>query len=597
MPEIRRSALLALAATLVAAPLSAQDTARVRSLTTRAKLDQDSITKISTSPRVDRIAARARARQDSILVAAQIVAVTPPAPPPVIPPVIPPPPAPDTTTTTTATMVGTAAVAELPRATVDVTYPAASRSVKVCPNACSLQAAIDAAAPGDELLLAPGATYPGNFTLPNKGSSTAWIVIRTDTSLVLSGTRMTPTLAASNRLARVISASATSGPVLATDLGAHHYRLTGVEIALGDAVTTFGALVRFGTDGPDQTTTTTAHHLILDRVYLHANPTTDTARCVALNSATSAVIDSWLAECHTRQGDAQAVATWNGPGPLLIQNNHLEASHEVLNFGGGTFTVLNGSPSDVTIRGNHITRPVAWKGVWPVKNLLESKHVKRMLIEGNVFENNWRDAQEGFAILLKAEDQYGDNAWTTTQDVTIRYNRIRNVGSVFNFAGKYSDSDTRPSVYSARITAHDNVIDGVAISPYSADGIQLQALNGLQDGAIFHNTVLTTGLVQKFLSMDGSQKQRLVVHSNVFINGQYGISTNVGSGATGWAASVSGGLWAKNVVIGGDCSALPAGTICSPALPATLPLGYDGRAIGADLARVTAATKDAVVAP
>ncbi len=37
------------------------------------------------------------------------------------------------------------------------------------------QTAINNALPGDEVLLAPGATYSGQFTLPNKGSNTNWI--------------------------------------------------------------------------------------------------------------------------------------------------------------------------------------------------------------------------------------------------------------------------------------------------------------------------------------------------------------------------------------------------------------------------------------
>jgi len=44
----------------------------------------------------------------------------------------------------------------------------------------TVRAALDAAQPGDELLLAPGATWNGTFTLTDKGSSTAWITVRTD---------------------------------------------------------------------------------------------------------------------------------------------------------------------------------------------------------------------------------------------------------------------------------------------------------------------------------------------------------------------------------------------------------------------------------
>src|SRR5687768_13253270 len=51
---------------------------------------------------------------------------------------------------------GSAAAAELPRASVNTAYPTANRQVRV-PAGGNLQAAIDAAQAGDELLLAPGA--------------------------------------------------------------------------------------------------------------------------------------------------------------------------------------------------------------------------------------------------------------------------------------------------------------------------------------------------------------------------------------------------------------------------------------------------------
>src|SRR4051812_43875882 len=65
-----------------------------------------------------------------------------------------------------------AAPAELPRATVATRYPSGGRSVRVGANA-NLQAAIDAARPGDVLLLPPGATYVGNFVLRDKGAAPA----------------------------------------------------------------------------------------------------------------------------------------------------------------------------------------------------------------------------------------------------------------------------------------------------------------------------------------------------------------------------------------------------------------------------------------
>ena len=90
-------------------------------------------------------------------------------------------PAPSVPTGASGGSYGSATAAELPRVTVNTAYPAAARQIRV-PAGANLQAAIDAAQAGDELLLAPGAVYSGNFYLRNKGALNGWITIRTDVS-------------------------------------------------------------------------------------------------------------------------------------------------------------------------------------------------------------------------------------------------------------------------------------------------------------------------------------------------------------------------------------------------------------------------------
>ena len=77
-----------------------------------------------------------------------------------------------------------------------------------------------------------------------------------------------------------------------------------------------------------------------------------------------------------------------------------------------------------------------------------------LLIEGNVIENNWSDAQTGFAFVLKSENQDGTAPWSTSSDVTVRYNHIRNTGSVFNMSGRGSNPPrtSRPRASSSRTT-------------------------------------------------------------------------------------------------------------------------------------------------
>lgn len=511
------------------------------------------------------------------------------------------------------------APAELPRVTVTTTYPAGGRTVRVGANA-NLQSALDAARPGDVLLLPPGATYVGNFTLRNKGQTPSgapaggWIVVRTDVpdaALGAAGTRMTPSRAASLRLARIMSPS--YEPAVGTEAGAHHWRFTGLEVGATPAVREMNTLVRFGTGRDEQRTLASVpHHLVVDRSYLHGSPTLDLRRCLTFNSATSAVVDSWLTECHSNNSDSQAVLGYNGGGPFKIENNYLAAGHEVVLFGGGDPAIIEMLPSDIEVRHNHITRPLAWRKKWQVKNLFETKNVRRLLVEGNVLENNWSDAQVGFAFVMKSENQDGTAPWSTSSDITLRYNRIRNTGSVFNFAGVGSGAKVVPA---ARFLVTHNIAEGVNVGPYNGDGIAFQLLDGVSDVVISHNTIINQNVPASGVVFDGLPVKGLVMHSNLFQGGPYGVhGGGAGTGNGALKRYAPGGVFKRNVIVGGDCSAYPGETFCPSRMTeagfvnalkgdfragvgALRNRGLDGGDIGADIDRVEAATRGAIVAP
>jgi hypothetical protein len=485
-----------------------------------------------------------------------------------------------------------------------------SRQVRV-PAGTSLQAAINAAQPGDELLLAPGATYTSEFVLPIKGANTAWIVIRTEVSeaaLGAPGTRMTPSRARSLNLARIVTN--TNQAAISTALGANHYRLTGVEITATGTQDVY-ALVDFGKNDGSQTLATMAHNLVLDRSYVHGLGHLHLRRCVSLNSATAAVVDSWLGECHSNQGDSQAISGINGPGPFLIQNSMLEGGHMAFMFGGGDPSITGLVPSDITIRGNHLYRPAAWKGVWGTKTIAETKNARRVLIEGNVIENVWADGQVGFALLFKSTNQDGGCTWCTTSDVTFRYNRVRNVAALFNIAAM----PDRPALPAARFTIHDNLADAVNVRPFLGPGITLQVLGDVADLVFVHNTTIApTG--NSATMFDGRPNTRLVMHSNVFTNGQYGIfGSGKGIGLPMLQFYAPKAIFERNVIVGADCGVYPPTTSCPTKLTDVgftkllagdyrmsaesgyRRRGFDGRDIGADIDRVAELTRRATVDP
>ena len=465
--------------------------------------------------------------------------------------------------------------AELPRVYLDTRYVAAVRTVSV-PAGADLQAAINAAQPGDELVLAAGATYTGNFVLPLKAGA-GWITIRSGGTLPAEGTRVTPSSAAS--FAKIVSPNALSA--IRTAPGARRYRLMGLEVTYAPTVTQAYTLVALGDASSAQNSLDKVPaDLIVDRSYVHGHSNVGFQRCIGLNSAASAVVDSWISECHMKGFDSQAIWGSNGPGPFKIVNNHLAGAGENVMFGGSDAYSPDLAPRDIEIRRNHFFKPLSWQGVWTIKNLFEIKSAQRILIEGNVFENNWLDGQTGQAIVLKGDP--GLNA--RTEDITFRYNIIRN-----SLSGVTLHPNPNGGLPMVRVYMGHNVWEKMGkASGFSGGARMWQLLGALTDATIEHNT--STGGWGNQVVAEGSGKQRVIFRANKIDAGDYGFGNfdmlpatagNVGSGS--WLAPAAfnhGAVAEANCIASTDGSAPAA---CSNA--------------GADRARVDAATVGVVVQP
>src|SRR5687767_11328930 len=99
----------------------------------------------------------------------------------------------------------------------------AAAETRRVPAGGNLQTALDAAQPGDTVLLAAGATFTGNFVLRKK-TGDGFVTVQTEideAGPLAPGTRVTPAAAA--KLARLQSPN--SSPALQTAAYAHHWRI------------------------------------------------------------------------------------------------------------------------------------------------------------------------------------------------------------------------------------------------------------------------------------------------------------------------------------------------------------------------------------
>jgi PKD repeat protein len=496
---------------------------------------------------------------------------------------------------------------ELPRAYVNTTYTAPTGAVITLPTGGNLQTALNSANPGDVIMVKSGATFTGNFTLPNKPGS-GWITVRTsspDSALPPVGTRVLPSYAPA--MAKLVTPN--TQPVIKTAQGAHHFRFIGIEFGVASTVTTNYGIVSFG-NGDESLTSQMPHDLILDRCYLHGNATGDVSRAVALNCANSAVIDSYISAIHGAGFDTQAIAAWNSPGPLKIVNNYLEGAGENVLFGGADPRMFELVVSDLEIRRNHCAKPLSWNPSdpsylgqhWTVKNLFELKNAQRVLVEGNLFENNWTDAQNGTAILFTPRNQDGTAPWSVVQDVTFRRNIVRNVGGAMTVLGT---DDERPSQQTKRILIADNLFERVGGSGLNGNGHMLTVLNGVAGVKFDHNTVFKSW---NALTTEGAQTTGFVYSNNILSAGDYGFfGGGVGEGAACLQTYFPSGALTKNVFTGRESYMYPAinyfpATISAVGfvdlaggncrLAASSPYknaGTDGKDLGADIDAIEAA--------
>ncbi len=436
--------------------------------------------------------------------------------------------------------------------------PTGGGTVTVLPGQ-DLQAAIDAARPGDTILLQPGGVYAGGLILPARDGSD-YITIRSaasDSVLPPAGTRITPAYA--GQLPKIVGGTA-GLPAMMTDLGAHHWRLQLLELV---DTWPYGDILALGDGSYAQNSlSTVAHDLVVDRVYVHGVSGQEQKRGIALNSATTTIRDSYIADIRLTNGDAQAIAGWNGPGPFLITNNYLEATGENFLLGGSDPPIDGLVPSDVTFTRNTVTKRASWRSQgYAVKNLIEFKNAQRVTIDGNVIEYNWSGGQSGHAIMLTPRNQDGGAPWSIVQGITITNNVIRHVSGVLNVLG----TDYRfPSQPLSDVVFRNNLVVDLSAANWGGAG-QLLLTSGGRNLTLDHNTVFTDGT--SVVYADGAPVSGFTFTNNIIPDNSWAVmGAGTSEGTNTLNTFFPNGTFLRNVVVAGQTSLYPTGNF----FPATV---------------------------
>jgi Big-like domain-containing protein len=321
-----------------------------------------------------------------------------------------------------------------------------------------LQAALNAAQPGDEVVLQAGARFSGAFRLPAKPAGPP-ITVRS--SAALPSRRLTPSDAA---LLPTLVSGTVEAALTATSVA--NWRLDGLRFesnSLGQ-----GTIIAL----QDVT------NITLDRLLI-VGGAQGQKRAIMGNGRQITLTRSHIANIWTAGQDSQAFCAWDGAGPYTITDNYLEAASENVMFGGADSAAANRIPSDILVENNHFSKRLEWKGQpRVVKNLFELKAARRVTVRNNLFEHNWTDGQSGTAIVFTVRNQDGTAPWSVVEDVLFERNTIRDTEGVFNILGY---DDLKPSGRTTRITLRHNIATG--------SGVFLMAGGEVGVVTIDHNTI------------------------------------------------------------------------------------------------------------
>jgi len=433
-------------------------------------------------------------------------------------------------------------IAELPKScyytALDGT-PSPGKQIRVAAKS-DLATAIDGAKCGDTLFLPAGASFDVRVLPAKKCDDQHYITVRTDTpdsKLPPEGTRISPAWGGATSLpGRPPFAQPSGGPakLLATLVTR---RPEGVSV--GDHIRFIGIEWTTPPDANIGRIAATEHsdHIIFDRNWVHPADGSEVGHGIGIihGSHSIAIINSYISgvNCIARTGkctDATAVGGGSGDEPIStvkFYNNFLESSGENILFGGSAATII---PTDIEIRRNHLFRPMLWKEDQPgytptasgqpyiVKNNFELKNAIRVLFEANLLENSWGGfSQTGYSILLTAVNQSGRCPVCRVNDVTVRFNRIRNVAGVLQIATALTKTGDA-AADAGRFSIHDLFADDLHDKDYKGTGnfvVVVSVRPPVHDIQIDHVTAFVTGVLLSVLN-SGAKLPNFTLTNSVF---------------------------------------------------------------------------------
>jgi hypothetical protein len=342
--------------------------------------------------------------------------------------------------------------ASLPRETYAPAYSLPAGTVRTVASGANLQTTLNAAQPGDVVVLEDGATWDGTYTLPDKtGSANTPIYVISNAIYTGTGVAAGVRATSISGLPR-IRTNNVSVPALRSDgTGETGWRFVGIGFGSSLGTTATNCWVNIGNDGTAPGPNRTGY-VTFDRCVFEGGTNVPVRQALRFRS----VHHVYVTECSFNSvinindtGDCQCIGIFGTSNVGKIDNCFLGGATEGIAFGDGTtvFTLV----SDFWVRRCYITH-YEWQdpthGTWTgtyyeLKNAIEWKGGTRCLIEDCAIGFTMTQDNQSAIVIKSTEGS------ATVEDIIVRYIRMDKVPKCAIVQ--------RESVYMKRIVLHNIV--------------------------------------------------------------------------------------------------------------------------------------------
>jgi hypothetical protein len=248
-------------------------------------------------------------------------------------------------------------------------------------------------------------------------------------------------------------------------------------------------------------------------------------------------------QCNLSWNAVTGISEYRIYGRVSPQTGYLTTTGTSLTDSGGSLTTG--------------TVPSTVKTV--IKNLLEIKFGRNILISSNIFENNWGGQGDSFGqcLWIKSNNTDAGAEYAETGPVMIEKNVCRNVNGFLNLLATNETLGQELTKYLNNVTIRNNLVydsdDGT-----KGPGVDAIRINGaVQNVTIEHNTLMHRSRGTFYFTVD-ADTVGFVTRNNMFRNENYGIlGTNSCTHGTG---CLTGSTVAPTTVLNNVFAGSPSGT-------------------------------------